>query len=96
MVLNSISSPTEVIIAGTEGAGILGRTSTAAAGQTVHPGKEVLFEPPEQLQHQEVFNSNFTFYKHESKAVALLKHRVKVHAPFMLLCRQCITDIQHN
>lgn len=67
VVLHPLSSPAEVITAGAERAAVLCRPSTAAAWQTVHPGEEVLFEPPEQLQHQEVFYSKFTVYKQESK-----------------------------
>lgn len=69
MVLHSLGAPADVIGGGTEGAGILGCASAAAAGQTVYPGEEVLFEPSEQLQHQEVFYSKFTFYKEQSKSV---------------------------
>lgn len=63
VVLHSLGSPAEVVGGGSEGAGVLSRASTAAAGQTVHPGEEVLFEPSEQLQHQEVLYSKFTSYK---------------------------------
>ena len=63
MVLHSLGSPAEVVGAGTEGASILGLASTAAAGQTVDPGEEVLLEPSKQFQHQEDLLSKFTFYK---------------------------------
>ncbi len=68
VVLHSLGSPAEVIGGWTEGAGVLRRASTAAAGKTVHPGEEVLLEPSEQLQHQEVFYSKFTLYKQEGKS----------------------------
>lgn len=68
VVFHSLRSPAEVIAAGTEGGAVLGRTSAASAGQAVHPGEEVVFEPPEQFQHQEVFYSKFTFYTQDSKS----------------------------
>lgn len=68
VVLYSLGSPADVIGGGTKGPGVHGRAFALAAGQTVHPGEEVLLEPSEQLQHQEVFHSKFTFCKKESKS----------------------------
>lgn len=67
VILNSLRPPVEVICGWSEGAGVLGRTGTAAARQAVHPGEEVLLEPPQQLQHQEVFHSKFTVYQREKE-----------------------------
>lgn len=67
VILHSLRSPAEVIRRRTEGAAVLGRAGAAAARQAVHPGEEVLLEPPQQLQHQEVFNSKFTFYQREKE-----------------------------
>lgn len=61
VVFHSLGSPVEVIGARTERGSVLSLSSTEVAGQMVHPGEEVIFEPPEQFQHQEVFYSNFTF-----------------------------------
>lgn len=70
VVLHPLGSPAEVLGGGTEGAGVLGAALAAAAGQRVHPGEEVLFEPSEQLQHQELFYSQFTFYRQERESVS--------------------------
>lgn len=70
VVLDPLGPPAVVISGRTEGAGILGRATAAAAGQTVYPGEEVLFEPSEQLHHQKVFYSEFTFYKEQSKLLS--------------------------
>lgn len=67
VILNSLRPPAEVICGRTEGASVLGRTGTAAARQAVHPGEKVLLEPPQQLQHQEVFDSKFTFCRREEE-----------------------------
>lgn len=63
VVLHPLGPPAEVVSGGTQGALILGRAPAAAAGQTVDPGEEVLLEPSEQLQHQEVFYPKSTIYK---------------------------------
>lgn len=86
VVLHSLGPPTEVIGGWTEGAGVPGRASAAAAGQTVHPGEEVLFEPSKQLQHQEVFYSKFTFYKQEGESVGLSESLFKRTCTSLFAC----------
>lgn len=68
VVLYSLGSPAEIISSWMKGASIVGSASTAAAGQTVNPGEEVLLKPPEQLQHQEIILSKFTFYKESNRS----------------------------
>lgn len=75
VIFNSLRPPAKVICRGTEGAGILGWTGAPAARQTVHPGEEVLFEPPQQLQHHKVFNSKFTFYQEQKKYIGPSMYR---------------------
>lgn len=67
MVLHPLRPPAEVVCGGTKGALVLGGAPAAAAGQAVDPGEEGLFEPSQQLQHQEVFYPKFARYKEQTR-----------------------------